>query len=468
MTFSISSKPLPSSYAYDSCPRENSIQEASTANPSDSKQDVSAKPKCITLLNSGGVRKNEEGKFVSFFLRQSLDEISENELTHIAHLADGTKQHDPSMPWPATRHAWPFSYVRSNPLLNRVYKNKKEFEASPEYQKLINAGTAKINIPGKAQRIAREIPAKLTGMVGHGWSYEQVLQNDGTYAINLRRLYVSSGREKVGTVELPTRKVELYEFSRQSNERNRDLPKELKKMQVFIPESKKAVAAYEAGKVRKIATVNCHELGKKYLLYRSPSSMNPDTFLESEKRKLVIFAHGVNSISKRVNIPAKTTLAFAAPDGHILFGEDPLFTQNIPLHSKHEIGTDGEPKVTVKGKVETSLRRTEADKSVPNILLSKFGSPIHDIRTKNAKQKNALNNQNERAAWAAHDLKKDILILRQHTMPVPIGGRNLENLLAELEVHGVEFDEIEVHTCRPNFFKNNPYYGVGNNLNTDE
>lgn len=336
----------------------------------------------------------------------------------------------------------------------------------------------KVILPNRLRRAGEDLLAKIEGKVPHGWKYTQRQDRDGTYAIELSRLYVSVAPKNVfGTqISLPTREVELYEVDRRGQKSSgacdaETLPTEVGRIAVFSPEKQTERPAHEIGAVARKAVVNCHELGEKYLFYRAEK---PGSEADAgKKRQLLIFSHGVTWPFGRVEMPRDTKFTYYAPHGsNLLVSHNPAHFQRHATYSTHErvpslswYRTTDTTRVTTKNGAVIGDNDGASGGTEENLLLTKLGSPLHNVPSKGTRAQHALDNTHEGAAWAACDHDLDVLLVRQHTMPPPFGGGSLKGVLSEINKVGLDdqYDEVLILACRPKD-SSSPASSITNNL----
>jgi hypothetical protein len=413
----------------------------------------------VTLMTSGGVRKTESGNTVSFFVRETPDSLSAEDWMAMKGPVDASKP-----------YRQPRSTVPDDLMTPMSFKNIKEFMQSDFAKNQTKQAIPEVSVPGLLQRTGDLMRAKREGMAPNGWKYDQKQAPDGSYSISASRLYATVAPKKISGTQLtvPTREIELYEVNRKDHHgAGQAIPKEVREIGVFLPESGATSPVNQAGNVKLKATVNCHELGNKYLLYRAEKPNSGE--VSDSKRQLVINAHGSNQFMGRAKLTEGVKLSFYSPDGAMLLSAPSLaLTPLDAKYSTHELEpaslNSNSPFSYVTTKEGTQIDGDGAyGGAVSDLAFYKFGSPVHDAASKAARFPRVMNHSAEGAAWAAHDHDVDVLTVRQGSKFT--GGSSLSAVTAQLEKLGLtsQYDEIKIVACRSGGLKSGIHH-IANNL----
>jgi hypothetical protein len=399
----------------------------------------------LTMMRSGGTRKNTQGQTLAFYVRQSPENLT------AADWPGKFQPMDKSVPWSIGRSTAP---EKTNlPVFGALSEaDQLAISNSPDYPLRQENGYGKATAPSKLARALALLKAKHQGnKVPHSWIYQQVRDPEydpsnrktAQYAVQGSRLYVSVAQKNVaGTeVSLPTRQIELYEVNRDAASgaampAPTPPPAEVQAITAYVAQTSTEVPLDQAGKVALAASVDCHELGKNFLLYRAKP------FEAGQKRPLLVIAHGSQTLLlEPASAPEGVALTYFGPQGKSLLGRINL-TQ-FPLDAVHT---------------------GPADDLECDLHLTKFGSPIHDVSQMVGLQPpHLLSNAQEGAAWIAHDYGMDVLTLR-HNKGKASQLSAVGSAITEAGL-GNQYNEFRVFACRPPFYDFEPSgHDIGANL----
>jgi len=430
----------------------------------------------VTVMKSGGTRINEKGETVTFFLRQTPRQVSHQYME----AAFGVGQpHCPYDPWPALRSALPYDLLKADQIVGAVQQSLSQVEELEAYQASRNLPLAKVELPTRAEQSSAKAQAMQQGLAKSGWAYDQQIDDDGKYKVVMNRLYSSKLDRPIagepGAVPVPTRRIELYELAR-GETGGPEAPPELAGIQVHVPGSGAVMEAGEAGSIVRASVVDCHEIGKDFLLFRACNADGtPRERAASNPPPVLLESHGMAASfpgpQGEFSPPAGSSLAFAAPHGHVLWAPSPLLAQEVSPSSVHRVNPGGGHEISVFGSAEAALApqallERHAGVSVPgkvvDVPLSKVSAPF-GMPGKEAQfvaQQLALHNPKEAAAWLAHDSGKDVVVVRRGDQ---VDMARLSKLYAAMEAANLPTDRlIELHMCRDTD-DDPPVYGIAKN-----
>ncbi|MGV1107167.1 hypothetical protein [Xanthomonas translucens] len=306
------------------------------------------------------------------------------------------------------------------------------------------------------------------------------------YDIESHAAYASRKSQKPlgspAAMDLPTSKVELWEFSVGSEEAS-TVPPEINDLQVCYPDSIAHRRIGDIGGAKLATTVDCHELSPKYLLFRAASSTtgrNPPT-----KRQLVVVGKGYQAKPSLEATPSPTPgrtsnaeidlpalrVSFDAPDGEILGMQigGPFFSVQDTRPASTHYRKDGEEKhvIEVFKKNDTALNPWESLKKhagtttpgkLNDIKFDHACSVDHEVSKKNLAK--VLHDNKELSAWLAHDSGADVIYIRKsaHRYHSHDDAAGLGDLLETLQNAGLinDYDEIRVSTSRTSVIPDKP------------
>jgi hypothetical protein len=382
-------------------------------------------PRGVAFLRSGGVRENENGTTVSFYVRQNPTNFTQ------ADWGIGSVPNEGPIAWRPKRSEVPDAI--KHPIKGLVREQRQ-----PPLRAARKEMDRAVHIPSFLARSAQLLREKSKGKVAHGWIYEQhpdPIEPNAVkmYALNARRQYVSAHpKEVVGTDQTrQARQIELYELDTRHAPAAQPPPAQVQAIDVLLPQTHHKCSIHDAGEVRRIATVTCYELGRNYLLYRPEISVEQAT--ENNKRTLLINAHGADPDGVPLQVPVGMKISYFGPRGFSI--KRPTGLPYATLKNPHKTYGAGE------------------SSSPENSLLTKFGSPVHDAI--GSQSGHVIHNQAEGAAWAAHDRGLDVLNLR-HTLRNQMLKGTLEDVLSEINKAGLSehYDHVLVLACRAKWGQN--------------
>lgn len=454
----------------------------------------------MRLLRSGGHRIDEQNNMVAYFVRQSPTQIDPEML------AQELDNRNPSNTLPALSQRVPskisaknkfptndFSrtldrliptgeFTRAHDSVQgisrpRAYPLNRYSDAPESSRPLKKVGTyfeqlrraypeSSLDSVELPEGVVLGIPAIIpgTGNVGHDHSYH--IQSHAAYASRASQKPHGSP----ASADLPTSKVELWEFSVGTEEES-GLPPEINDLQVCYPNSDAPRRIGDIGSVKLATTVDCHELGPKYLLFRAASSAagrNPQA-----KRQLVVVGKGHQAdpslslgqrsrLTGEIDLPA-LRVSFDSADGEVLGMQigGPFFSVQDTRPTSTHYRKDGQEKhaIEVFNKNDNFLNpwnvlKKHAGTATPGKLKDvKFEHVCSvDKEVNNKSLAKILHDNKELSAWLAHDSGADVIYIRKRAKSYDLGddAASMGNLLESLQNAGLidDYDEIRVSTSR--------------------
>lgn len=382
------------------------------------------------LLRSGGKRETKPGDAASastFFVRQDPAQFPA----------------DPEQWLPGSGEPWP---VFSSKMSHPQYVASKPPHSWPPLS--------------DQHRHQEDIDAKLHArkaeLVRAPSSYSQHVDASGQWAVQEHKHYTPL-REAVpfdsqSTQALPTHTIDLYQYtygvSRQAGETS--IPDDVSSLEIKPWGQKSAENLGKNSSVSKMASVDCHDLGGDFWVFRAKQKP-----LEGTSRRVLVITHGnENSGAPRLEIPEGKDLAFFAPSGGLLIALHPLSAQEFSPASVHRV-RDGEHEIDVHLPLAKGAGGTDdifalhagtlQAGGVAQVQVSKLSyPPDHEASA----TLDATHNLKEKAAWLAFESGNDVVIGRK--MPKSMPQRDLSGLMRSLEEKGLmaDYEGFDFHLCR--------------------
>ncbi|UKE47954.1 hypothetical protein [Xanthomonas cerealis] len=453
----------------------------------------------MTLLRSGGHRVDDQNNLIAYFVRQSPAQIDPEMLaqhlnsSNISYELPILSQRVPAKishkdAYPAdnflmNRDLLPDEFTRSHVSVwgisrPRAYTLDRELDAPQHSGPLKKVGTYFEQKQNNYRNLCRDgVLPTLDGSTEWGFPVDMDPLNTAgpyhDYNVESHAAYASNKPQKPhgspAAMDLPTSKLELWQFSVHTEEESPAHPEEIDRLKVCYPNSKIPRPIGEIGSVKLATTVDCHELGPKYLLFRAASSV--DDRNPQSKRQLVVVGKGHQpppSVSPEqtstgeIDLP-RLRVSFDASDGEVLATQigGPFFSVQDTRPTSTHYRKDGQEKHAIEVFKENDntlnpweLLKKHAGTATPGKLKDiKFKhacSVDKNINMKNLAK--ILHDNKELSAWLAHDSGADVIYIRKEAENPHLHDEvaGLGDLIGTLQNAGLinDYGEIRVSTSR--------------------